>query len=66
MTYIIVSAVVVVVVGGTTAGSVMKQIIFNNERKLLHITKYYTCFREPYFLMNSLINLIQTMCIIWS
>lgn len=44
----------------------MKQISFNNERKLHHITKYYTHFRKPYFLMNSLINLIHTMCIIWS
>lgn len=50
----------------TTAGTVMKQISFNNESKLHHITKYYSRLRQPYFLMNSLINLIHTICIIWS
>lgn len=49
--------------GKTTAGSVMKQISINNERKLHKITKYYTHFHKPYFLMNSLINLIHIMCI---
>lgn len=52
--------------GGLVPQEVLwNKLSFNNERKLLHITKYYTCFREPCVLMNSLINWIQTMCIIW-